>query len=1108
MTPERWQEVKKVLCAALDLEPEKRPAYLDRACATDDSLRQEVQGLLDSAEDIRSSFLEFPLGLGLPQDQRSADETADTARTADSDDFRITPSKTPLKGDFSRDRHVPRAGHVFGPYLILRLLGKGGFGQVWEAESLDARRRVALKILTEVGTEDPDAVRRFEREGQVAASLSHPNCVYTFGAQQIEGYPTIAMELMPGGTLQDRLDKQGRLSVKEAVDFTLQVVDGLEAAHEAGIVHRDVKPSNCFLDAEGHAKVGDFGISRSLQSEVDLTMAGSFLGTPSYASPEQVRGRELDFRSDIYSVGALLYALLTGKPPFVGSQAGEVLAKIVAEEPTPFSDHRVEVPTALQRIVLRRALAKDREKRYQDYASFRQALLPFSSRGLTAATLARRFGAICLDLSIFMPISFWSGAWILRHQLNRGSLALTLSLLVLPALRFLYFVSTEAMWGQSLGKRLFGLRVTTSAGSTLTLGQVCLRTAVFVGLLAAPAYLLNVCLPTAEAAALAIYLLAETLLPCCALVATMRRTNEYAGLHEILSHTRVRSTRIEGVGVTIELRANYPRHPDLTPETQPRRLFGPYKVVERVWETEAEALFIAYDEVLRRRIWVHAFRDVSQAPSITWLADTRPGRLHWLQGSRTTDDAWDAYEAPPGTSFSARVRATRRGFPSIRLPLECPGCGLINPDTAQRCDCGYDFQAGTGLEGPKKGQLSWHEISVTLSGVLAEIAARLKESLAPRNLSLDHIWVQAHGQARVLDFPSVAPQAGAENFLDLADWRALIHQMVLFALEGNLVSLGDLGSRLPRVPFPEYARPLITSICQGGPASESPETLLAALESVSQRPARVTTARRLGTVLVPMTPSVCLLLSVLEGGWVQATRPGWTRDYLQGREYVELVPDLIKTEDQAESRRKIEAIRKVLASTYREVKASYQGNQMLATDKKYKELLESMAKDYPALTPAELMEARRLLDSDPNIKQRAGMAIPQRSVAIREGVVKGLRSLAYLSISGVILAFILRGGLLLALFGIAVQRSDGDRAGRLRCLLRAVVAWSPLAVPLVVGLGKYGGMSLSSSAIGLNAGDRLLELLLPLMALGAVYAVLRPERGIQDRIAGTCLVPR
>jgi eukaryotic-like serine/threonine-protein kinase len=663
-------------------------------------------------------------------DMRDADSDekiplgADSQETAglDGSAFRVSPQAfrhMPLRARGA----APEAGNAFGPYLLVRLLGTGGFGQVWEAESLDSRRRVALKILTEVAADDPEALRRFEREAQVAASLSHSSCVYTFGAQQIEGYPTIAMELMPGGTLQDRLDKQGRISVREAVDFTLQVIDGLEAAREAGIVHRDVKPSNCFLDAEGHAKVGDFGISKSLQSEVNLTMAGSFVGTPSYASPEQVRGRELDFRSDIYSVGALLYALLTGKPPFMGSHAGEVLAKIVAEEPAPFPDRQVEVPRALQRAVLRRALAKDREKRYQDYASLRQALLPFSSRGLTTATLARRLGAICLDLPMFQPISMWLSLRVPHQGVNgRGSMALILAVGV--TLRFLYFVTMETVWGRSLGKFAFGLRVTTSAGSAMTFTQACLRTGIFVGLLMAPDWQFSVFpSPNAESFMLMLsYRRASMLLACLALVITMRRSNGYAGLHEILSHTRVRAARELVPVVRVESQPPDSRRTTSMPEQQLPQRFGPYRVVECVWETGTEALFVAYDDILRRKIWVHRFREVSQAPAVASIAVVVPGRLHWLQGSRAIDDVWDAYEATTGASFSSWVKARDR--------------------------------------------LRWHEVRAILSGVLAEIGARIKDKAADGPLSLDYIWVHAYGQAKILDFPAVAAGPGTDNLVN------------------------------------------------------------------------------------------------------------------------------------------------------------------------------------------------------------------------------------------------------------------------------------------------------------------------------------------------------
>jgi len=245
---------------------------------------------------------------------------------------------------------APEAGRTFGSYRLIRELGRGGFGRVWEAESLETVRRLALKVITETQAASPEVLQRFEREGRLAASLNHPNCVYVFGAEEVDGYPVITMELMPGGTLQDLLRQRGRLPAKEAVDFILDVIEGLEAANNAGILHRDVKPSNCFLDENGKAKIGDFGLSKTLELDSNVTISGAFIGTPSYASPEQVRGREIDFRSDIYSVGATLYALLTGEPPFVAKRTGEVLARILSEEPTPFSRHRVDVPKGLQRV--------------------------------------------------------------------------------------------------------------------------------------------------------------------------------------------------------------------------------------------------------------------------------------------------------------------------------------------------------------------------------------------------------------------------------------------------------------------------------------------------------------------------------------------------------------------------------------------------------------------------------------------------------------------------------------------------------------------------------------------------------------------------------------
>jgi hypothetical protein len=298
---------------------------------------------------------------------------------------------------------LPEAGSRFGAYQLVRTLGRGGFGVVWEAEHVETGRRVALKMMTVLRATSSDALARFEREGRLAASVNHPRCVFVFGAEEIDGYPTIVMELMPGGTLQDEIDRRGPLAPTEAVDYVLDAMDGLEAAHGAGVIHRDVKPSNCFLDEHGRVKIGDFGISKTLEPQWNLTASGSFVGTPAYAAPEQVCGREVDFRSDIYALGATLYALLSGTPPFTGAGAGEVLARVLSEDPPRLVRRGLKLPRGLERVI-RHMLAKEPGKRYRDYRSVRAALLPFSSQGLTPAGLGLRFAAYLVDTTIlFVP---------------------------------------------------------------------------------------------------------------------------------------------------------------------------------------------------------------------------------------------------------------------------------------------------------------------------------------------------------------------------------------------------------------------------------------------------------------------------------------------------------------------------------------------------------------------------------------------------------------------------------------------------------------------------------------------------------------------------------
>src|SRR5688572_11815834 len=306
-------------------------------------------------------------------------------------------------------------GQSWGPYRIGRLLGRGGMGEVHEAEHTESGRRIALKVLRG-RLQDADERARFLREGQLAASISHPHTVYIFGSEEIAGIPVISMELLPGGTLKDRVAAEGPLPAAVAVSAVLDIIGGLDAAQAAGILHRDIKPSNCFVDSDGTVKVGDFGLSISTQSfdERSLTMLGTVLGTPGFSSPEQLRGDELDVRSDIYSVGATLYYLLTGKAPFDDPNVIKLVTQVAQEIPASPRVARPDVPADLAAVVMR-CLAKRPADRFTTYEALRVALEPFSSNAPAPAPLALRLGAGVVDNIVLtmatLPIAslWWNG---------------------------------------------------------------------------------------------------------------------------------------------------------------------------------------------------------------------------------------------------------------------------------------------------------------------------------------------------------------------------------------------------------------------------------------------------------------------------------------------------------------------------------------------------------------------------------------------------------------------------------------------------------------------------------------------------------------------------
>ncbi|HEX4496292.1 MAG TPA: serine/threonine-protein kinase [Thermoanaerobaculia bacterium] len=331
MTPEEWREIRALLAEALEQPAERRAAWLDLRCGHDPAVRLELEALLAAAG--RDGFLD--------DEPRSHGPAITT-------------------------------GDVLGPYRIETKLAEGGMGEVYQAFDGRLKRRVAIKVLPARLSRNAAALTRFERETQALARLSHPNIVTIFDAARHGDMAFAVTELLTGATLRHRLES-GRLPLAVAVDVDVaaQVARGLAAAHAEGIVHRDLKPENLFIMARGPVKILDFGIAAFApprdvagSGTSRLTAENAVIGTAGYMSPEQARGESCDPRSDLFSLGAVLYEMLTGSPAFPGESPLVALLARVEREPEPLAGSRPEAGPRLVRLV-DRCLEKDPARRFQ-----------------------------------------------------------------------------------------------------------------------------------------------------------------------------------------------------------------------------------------------------------------------------------------------------------------------------------------------------------------------------------------------------------------------------------------------------------------------------------------------------------------------------------------------------------------------------------------------------------------------------------------------------------------------------------------------------------------------------------------------------------------------
>jgi len=678
-----------------------------------------------------------------------------------------------------------------GGYRLLGLLGRGGMGTVYEAEQIATGRRVALKMLGQQ-LDSPDMRKRFLREGRLAAGVNHPNSLYIFGSEEIEGLPVITMEIAGAGTLKDKLKKRGRLAVTEAVDAVLDVISGLEAAFAGGVLHRDIKPSNCFVCPDGSVKVGDFGLSVSTLAKTDtfVTAHGKIMGTPAYASPEQLRGDTLDLRSDIYSVGATLFTLLTDRAPFEGDNAVQVVANAVNKKPKPLTELREDVPPGLERVVAR-CLAKEPDGRYADYPALRNVLLPFSSKEPEAASIKVRVSAGWIDylIAFLVPyvilMLFIGGEKLLVRPLVERTLYSARYYIALFSLGFLYFSIVEGIWGAGLGKRLKGLRVVRTNGRPPGFGRALIR--ILIPILCVEGIrmpLMMALISNADWTGLqtAMYVVAAIVcgwIPVL-LILRARRENAFATVWDIASGTRV---VVKPKGVV---------RPSIEPATGPEipaesaESLGPYQIIK---EMVPGKWIVATDPVLRRRVWL--LRRTSSELSLARRYVARSGRLRWLQKVEAGEATWDAFEATEGVPFSSLVEEGKR--------------------------------------------VPWGTLRHWLGDLASELWDATGDKTLPAELSLDHVWVTAQGQAVLLDEPWPDVKTRAER-IPVGD------------LTGQQRFLNAVAACVESTSLPLHARGVLQNLEDG--KFEKLSFLAGTLRGHLDKPAEVSKGIRAGSIFM------------------------------------------------------------------------------------------------------------------------------------------------------------------------------------------------------------------------------------------------------------------
>jgi eukaryotic-like serine/threonine-protein kinase len=1013
------------------------------------------------------------------------------------------PTQAPGKGDTTPDVELT----TVGGYRLLRALGAGGMGTVYEAEDTASGRRVALKLIAAEYSGSPDALERFRREGRLASAIAHPRCVFVVAADEEAGRPYIVMELMPGDTLKDVIKQQGPLPLQDALAKILDVIDGLREAHRLGVVHRDVKPSNCFVDAEGRVKIGDFGLSKSLVVDGSVTRTGSFVGTPLFASPEQIRGEAVDHQTDVYSVAATFYCLLTGHAPFQSSDATITLARIVSDPVPPLCTQRPELPRALDSVVLR-GLERDRLKRWRDLDAFRTSLIPFVHGQLTPASLGFRFGALLIDYFIlFVGSSIIGLIWFFLHAADLLGQQIARDQVIIPtiyqlALWLVYFGLTEGLWGWSLGKLMLGLRVRTAVGSVrASMKAMVLRTIVFCTLanLGELGSLVIAFLPaddSPEGQLRTALVVGVVHYPALALgigliICTMRTRNGYRGLHEFASGTRViwlppREKRLTVGAAQLEQRLGHPAG-------LPERL-GPYAVRGALRDTAGTRILLGDDEALQRRV-VIVVRPQTEPPIDSKRQQvTRPARLRWVASGRHESEQWDAFLAPTGPCL-----------------LEVVG---------------------------QQGKLPWQLVRPLLEQMTEELTTVSKEGTAPATLSAAQVHVQSDGRAQLLDWP-LRDATGMESREPLD----FLGKTAMLALDGRpwlggqgsvpAARVGESGrrKRFRHPPVPEHAARLLARLLGFDRPFNDIHELSRELTATRDRATEVTQTRRAAqlavfTAILALTFLPCAIVSglMVNGGAFGKLRSDLykaqvARSELQEGSVVEFVASGLSADPQTQLRGFVQfdddlRLQEQLDRRIDEIEQQRQAlvsniNPVLREAISFGEVNNASKSD-----GSKVKVAVTRSKGIHNFRSRAVDVVSSHNALVFYGLASiGTILLVFWPAVWLIWDFAWRGGFSLRLMGLSLARADGRKAARWQCAIRTLLMWVPVVGMLTASLWletwyfttwPFGNAE--SWVPWLSWGLWWVGLML--LPVYGLLAIKFPRRGLHDWVAGTYLVPR